>query len=66
VQRQPDNTLLYQSITLNGVTSNLDKVSAPISVPQGWWGITVNYQMDGNFRQAANTTFLDNFRFTYN
>ncbi|HET6218936.1 MAG TPA: hypothetical protein VFE27_18075 [Acidobacteriaceae bacterium] len=66
VQRQPDNSLLYQSITLNGATSNIDKLSAPISVPQDWWGITVNYQMDGNYQQAANTTFLDNFRFTYN
>lgn len=66
VQREPDNTLLYQSITLNGVTANINQTSAPISVAGGWWGITVNYQMDGNSRQTANTTYLDDFKFTYN
>jgi hypothetical protein len=25
----------------------------------------VNYQMDGNSKQSANTTYLDNFTFTY-
>lgn len=66
VQREADNSLLYQSITLNGVTANINQTSAPISVPQNWWGITVNYQMDGNYQQAANTTYLDNFTFSYN
>jgi hypothetical protein len=66
MQREPDNTLLYQSITLNGKTSTINQTAAPVSVPQSWWGITVNYQMDGNYRQEANTTFLDNFRLTYN
>jgi hypothetical protein len=65
VQRESDNTLLYQSITQNGVTYNINQVFAPFSVPSDWWGITVNYQMDGNYVQAANTTYLDNFSFTY-
>jgi hypothetical protein len=64
-QREPDNSLLFQSITLNGVTSNINQQYAPGTAPSGWWGITVNYQMDGNYQQAANTTFLDNFSFTY-
>jgi hypothetical protein len=65
VQRESDNSLLFQSITLNGVTSNINQTYAPGTAPSGWWGITVNYQMDGNSKQAANTTFLDNFSFTY-
>jgi hypothetical protein len=65
VQRQSDNWLLFQSITLNGVTSTINKYYAPGSVPSSWWGITVNYQMDGNSQQASYTTFLDNFTFTY-
>jgi hypothetical protein len=64
-QRQSDNSLLFQSITLNGVTTNINQTYAPGSAPAGWWGVTVNYQMDGNYQQSANTTFLDNFTFTY-
>ena len=64
-QREPDNTLLFQSITLNGVTANINKAYPPFSVPYSWWGITVNYQMDGNGKQSANSTYLDNFSLTY-
>jgi hypothetical protein len=64
-QREPDNSLLFQSITLNGVTSTINQRYAPGSAPSGWWGITVNYQMDGDKKQSPNTTFLDNFSFTY-
>ena len=64
-QRESDNSLLFQSITLNGVTANINQRYAPGSAPSGWWGITANYQMDGNSKQSANTTFLDNFSFTY-
>lgn len=65
MQRESDNSLLYQSITLNGVTNNINQTYAPGTAPSGWWGVTTNYQMDGNYQQAANTTFLDNFSFTY-
>jgi len=65
VQREADNTLLYQSISLNGVTANLNKRTPPFSVPSGWWGVTANYQMDGNYEQSSNTTYLDNFSLTY-
>ena len=64
VQRTSDNQLLYQSITLNGVTSTLNQYSNPGSTP-GWYGITVNYQMDGNYQQVPYTVYLDNFTFTY-
>ena len=65
VQRESDNWLLFQSITLNGMTSNINQYYQAGSVPNNWWGVTVNYQMDGNFQQSSNTTYLDNFTFTY-
>jgi hypothetical protein len=64
-QRESNNDLLYQSITLNGVTANINKTYAPFAVPSSWYGITVNYQMDGNYNQSANTTYLDNLSLTY-
>jgi hypothetical protein len=65
VQREADNSLLYQSIALNGATANLNKTYPPFAVPQSWYGITVNYQMDGDLKQSANTSYLDDFTFTY-
>jgi hypothetical protein len=65
VQRQPNNDLLYQTLTVNGVTYNINQTVAPFAVPQGWWGMTINYQMDGNYRMASNTTYLDRVNFTY-
>jgi len=65
VQRESDNHLLFQYITLNGVKSTINKDYAPGTAPSSWWGITVNYQMDGNSKQTAYTTYLDDFNFTY-
>jgi hypothetical protein len=65
VERESNNWLLYKSITLNGVTANIDKSYAPFEVPSSWHGITVNYQMDGNTKQSANTTYLKNLNLTY-
>jgi len=65
VQRESDNTLLYQSIALNGVTYTLNKTYPPGTAASGWWGLTLNYQMDGNSKQSTNTTYLDNLTFTY-
>jgi hypothetical protein len=65
VQRESNNDLLYQTITLNGVTYNIDKTVAPFPVPSGWWGMTVNYQMDGNNKQSPYRTYLDKFSLTY-
>ncbi|MHB1672873.1 MAG: hypothetical protein ACYCSP_01345 [Acidobacteriaceae bacterium] len=65
VQRESNNALLYQSITLNGVAYSINKTYAPYSVSSSWWGITVNYQMDGNYNQSANSTYVDNFSLTY-
>ena len=65
VQRESDNSLLYQSITLNGTKSVLNKKYPAGSCPNDWWGITVNYQLDGNSKQSGYATYLDNFTFTY-
>jgi hypothetical protein len=64
-QRGANNTLLYQSITLNGVTANINKTYPPFSVPADWYGVTVNYQMDGDEYQTPIKSYLDNFSFTY-
>jgi hypothetical protein len=56
--------LLYQSITFNGVTHVLNKTYAPFSTP-GWWGIVVNYQMDGNSKQTPYTVYVDKLNLTY-
>lgn len=64
VQRTSDNHQVYQSITLNGVTSTLNWTFGHGSTP-GWYGITVNYQMDGNYKQEPYNVYLDNLTFTY-
>jgi hypothetical protein len=65
VERESNNTLLYKSITLNGVTSNLNITSAPFTVPADWYGITVNFQMDGDHAEHAYNAYLDKFSFMY-
>jgi hypothetical protein len=64
-QRGGGNYLVYRSITVNGVTANVNKTFAPFEVPADWYGITVNYQMDGDSKQSSNTTYLDNLSLTY-
>ncbi len=64
VERTSSNQLLYQSITFNGVTHTLNWTYAPFSAP-GWYGITINYQMDGNYEQSAYDVYLDKLNFTY-
>ena len=66
VQRTSSNQLLYRSITLNGVTSTVNQTYSPGSVPASWWGITINYQMDGNSKQSPYAVHLDSLKFTYN
>lgn len=64
VQRTSDNRLLYQSITLNGQTHVVNRSYSPFSAP-GWYGITVNVQLDGNNRQTPYTVYVDKLNFTY-
>jgi hypothetical protein len=63
-QRTSDNQLLYQSFTLNGTTSTVNLKYPPFSAP-GWWGIVVNFQLDGNYKQAPYSVYLDNLNLTY-
>lgn len=64
-QRNTDNSLLFQAFTLNSVRTDLNKTYPASTAPAGWYGITVNYQMDGDARQSSNTTYLDNFSLVY-
>jgi hypothetical protein len=65
-RRLAGNELQFSSITLNGVTAYVNETSAPYTVPSSWYGITVNYQMDGFFKHTStNTTYVDNLTFTY-
>ncbi len=65
VQRKSDNTLVYQSIDLDGTNYALNITYPPGTSPSSWWGVTVNYQMDGDSTPDTNTTYLDNFSLTY-
>jgi hypothetical protein len=64
VQRTSSNELVYQSITLNGVTSTLNW-SFGAGSANGWYGLTINYQMDGNSQQDSYNVYLDNLTFSY-
>ena len=64
VQRTSDNHETYQSITLNGQTSTLNSTFGKGSSP-GWYGVTINFQMDGNYRQDPYKVYLDNLTLTY-
>ena len=56
------NQLLFQSITLNGVTHTLNITRAPGTT--SWNGITINYQQDGNSSMKAYAVYLDRVNFT--
>jgi hypothetical protein len=62
-QRTSDNHLLFKSITLNGQTANLNYYEDPTAT--NWYGVTVNYQQDGNYAQSSYSVWLDNLTFTY-
>jgi hypothetical protein len=63
VQRTSDNHLLFQSISLNGQTTTLNYYESP--TPTTWYGITVNYQEDGNYKQQPYSIWLDRLNFSY-
>lgn len=65
VQRTSDNQLLYNSITLNGQTHNLNLKFPPGTAPADWYGVTINYQMDGNSKQDPYGVYLDQLTFSY-
>ncbi|MFY9743420.1 MAG: Ig domain-containing protein [Candidatus Sulfotelmatobacter sp.] len=65
VQRTANNQLLYESISLNGVTSTLNQYYDPGTAPSNWYGVTINYQMDGNYEQSPYSVYLDELTFSY-
>jgi hypothetical protein len=62
VQRTSDGHLLFHSITLNGSTAVLNRYDTPTST--NWYGVTVNYQMDGNQYKTAYSVYLDKLTFS--
>jgi len=62
-QRTSDNHLLFQSISLNGQAATLNYYETP--TPTTWYGITINYQQDGNYKQQPYSIWLDKVTFTY-
>jgi hypothetical protein len=63
VQRNARNQVVFQSITLNGVKSQPNFVSSPTST--NWYGVTINYQQDGNYKQTPYSICLDKLNFSY-
>lgn len=63
VERTSDNQLLYKSITLNGQQHILNAYYP--ATGSSWNGVTINYQMDGNYAGQAYNVWLDNVMFTY-
>lgn len=64
VQRTDDDRLLFQSITLNDQKSVLNRYDVP-TARKDWYGVTINYQQDGNRDQAPYSIWLDKVNFTY-
>ncbi|HUA16566.1 MAG TPA: hypothetical protein VMG31_14820 [Verrucomicrobiae bacterium] len=64
-ERTSGDQLLYKSVTLNGVTTNLNIEYPPISAP-GWWGVVVNFQLDGNYKQSPYSVYVDKMNIGYN
>lgn len=62
VQRTSDGHLLFKSITLNGNTATLNRYDTPTAT--NWYGITVNYQQDGNKYKTPYPVYLDKFTFS--
>jgi hypothetical protein len=62
-QRTSDNHLYFKSITLNGYTASTGRYDSPTGT--SWYGMTINYQMDGNQYQQSYSVYLDNLNFYY-
>ena len=63
VERTSDDHLHFVSITLNGNKSMTDRYDTP--TPTNWYGVTINYQQDGDYAQHAYSVWLDNINLEY-
>ena len=64
VERTSDNKMLYKTITFNGETHTINQTYGHFN-SGNWYGVGVNYQMDGNSKQTDYKTYMDQFTFTY-
>jgi hypothetical protein len=64
VQRTDDDRLLFKSITVNDVKSATTRYDSP-TMRKDWYGVTINYQQDGNRDQAPYSIWLDKVNFSY-
>ena len=64
-QRTSDNHLLYKSFTLNGVTHTLNWAYGHASAPSNWWGVAVNFQLDGNYNMSDYSVYVDKLNVSY-
>jgi hypothetical protein len=65
VSRTSQNKLVFESISLNGKTHTLNVTRPHGSAGSDWWGVTINWQLDGNKTQDPYTVYLDKLNFTY-
>ena len=65
VSRDDQDQLVFESITLNGSTHSLNIIRPHGTAAADWWGVTINWQLDGNRNQDPYTVNLDNLDFTY-
>ena len=63
VERTSDDHLHFVSITLNGNKSMTDRYDTP--TPTSWYGVTINYQQDGDYAQHAYSVWLDKINLEY-
>ncbi len=61
VERTTGNQLHFISISLNGNTQSPNRYDWPTAT--SWYGITINYQQDGNYAQQAYKIWLDKVNF---
>lgn len=62
VQRTSTGKLLFHTITLNGKTATLDRYDSPTNT--SWYGVTINYQIDGNKSITPYKVYIDKLTFT--
>jgi hypothetical protein len=65
VSRDSNDNLVFESITLNGKTNTLNVTRPHGTAGKDWWGVTINWQYDGNLNQDPYTVYLDQLNFTY-
>ena len=65
MQRTSSNQVLMRSIALNGNTAWINRYFNPAGAPGSWYGVTLNFQMDGNSHQTPYSVYLDKLQLNY-